>query len=77
MALTININFDSSVDNAPAGFRDVVAQVVQYFDSQFTLVARTAGDRVADDDDSIRDGGTPHRRIADSVDAFVDRFWYF
>src|SRR6266851_7446289 len=31
----INVNYDSSVANAPAGFTTVVGQVVQYFESHF------------------------------------------
>jgi CARDB protein/hemolysin type calcium-binding protein len=33
--LVINVTYDSSVNNAPTGFKDVVAQVVQYFESHF------------------------------------------
>jgi Ca2+-binding RTX toxin-like protein len=33
--LNINVTYDSSVGNAPAGFTNVVAQVVQYFQSHF------------------------------------------
>jgi Ca2+-binding RTX toxin-like protein len=34
--LTIHVNYDASVASAPAGFKDVVGQVVQYFQSHFT-----------------------------------------
>jgi Ca2+-binding RTX toxin-like protein len=34
--LTILVNYDASVASAPVGFKDVVGQVVQYFESHFT-----------------------------------------
>ena len=33
--LIIQVHYDASVDSAPAGFKDVVAAVVQYFESTF------------------------------------------
>src|SRR6267142_868818 len=34
--LIINVSYDASVSSAPAGFKETVAQVVQYFQTNFT-----------------------------------------
>src|SRR5207249_10356068 len=34
--LVINVSYDGSVNKAPAGFKTVVGQVVQYFQSHFS-----------------------------------------
>src|SRR5882672_4870674 len=34
--LIINVSYDASVSNAPTGFKETVAQVVQYFQANFS-----------------------------------------